>query len=173
MLFAKRISPLDGRWVILPRRFTTAYSEKPGSKQSRKDFKIIRFMADKILSEQNGNEQVRNGDNVTVPFLNSCCLVIAWCEHGDIYAQHCQDGEYKNTCNIPTTASIVQAVYITAKKTEDTEAHIRALNEKLNPETAVYYSHKTLYEYVKPVVTIQDEGSYVLDKKEEYESMDL
>lgn len=127
-----------------------------------------------LLFEQQVAQRVEVGNIViATPYLDSCCLIIAWYENGAIYAQHCQDAYYINACNLPTDNRIIQAVYITAKKQEEQETHIRDLNKKLNPKMAVYYSHRTKDKGVKPIVSLKDERNYVLNKKEDYEMIEL
>lgn len=126
------------------------------------------------LFELEGAQRVEVGNTVmATTYLDSCCLIIAWYENGAIYAQHCQNTFYKDACNLTTDNSIIQAVYITAKKQKEQETHIRDLNEKLKPGMAVYYSHRTEDKDVKPIVTLKDEGNYVLNKKEDYEMIVL
>lgn len=127
-----------------------------------------------LLFEQQVAKRVEVGNIViATPYLDSCCLIIAWYENGAIYAQHCQDAYYINACNLPTDNRIIQAVYITAKKDGEQESHIRELNIQLNPEMAVYYSHRTKSKDVIPNVILQDERNYVLNKKEDYEMIEL
>lgn len=127
-----------------------------------------------LLFEQQVAKRVEVGNIViATPYLDSCCLIIAWYENGAIYAQHCQDAFYKDACNLPTDNRIIQAVYITAKKDGEQESHIRELNIQLNPEMAVYYSHRTKSKDVIPNVILQNERNYVLNKKEDYEMIEL
>ncbi len=126
------------------------------------------------FDEQEGAKKVgENNVIMPIPYLDSCCFVIAWLEDKSIWAQHCQDAHYKDACKIPGNGGIVQAVYITSQKTGVTEAHVRALNEYLRPTAAIYYSHKTLDKNVKPIVALNKGTNYVLYNAGEYERLEL
>lgn len=108
-------------------------------------------------------------DYVTVPHLDSCCLVILWLSDETIVALHCQY-DYRFAYN--QFKNITSAVYITAKPEKDdngkTLAAVKRLQENLKAAQSVYYVHKEMTKNVSPIVQVLDNMKYNLYKECDY-----
>lgn len=108
-------------------------------------------------------------DFVTVPHLDSCCLVILWLSDKTIVALHCQY-DYRFAYN--QFKNITSAVYITAKPEKDdngkTLAAVKRLQENLMAAQSVYYVHKEMTKNVSPMVQVLDNMKYNLYKESDY-----
>ena len=108
-------------------------------------------------------------DFVTVPHLDSCCLVILWLSDKTIVALHCQY-DYRFAYN--QFKNITSAVYITAKPEKDdngkTLAAVKRLQENLKAAQSVYYVHKEMTKNVSPIVHVLDNMKYNLYKESDY-----
>lgn len=108
-------------------------------------------------------------DFVTVPHLDSCCLVILWLSDGNIVALHCQY-DYRFAYN--RFANIASAVYITAKPEKDDNGKtldaVKKLQENLKAAQSVYYVHKEMTKNVSPMVQVLDNMKYNLYKESDY-----
>lgn len=108
-------------------------------------------------------------DFVTVPHLDSCCLVILWLSDKTIVALHCQY-DYRFAYN--QFKNITSAVYITAKPEKDdngkTLAAVKRLQENLKAAQSVYYVHKEMTKNVSPMVQVLDNMKYNLYKESDY-----
>ena len=108
-------------------------------------------------------------DFVTVPHLDSCCLVILWLSDKTIVALHCQY-DYRFAYN--QFKNITSAVYITAKPEKGdngkTLAAVKRLQENLKAAQSVYYVHKEMTKNVSPIVQVLDNMKYNLYKESDY-----
>lgn len=108
-------------------------------------------------------------DFVTVPHLDSCCLVILWLSDKTIVALHCQY-DYRFAYN--QFKNITSAVYITAKPEKDdngkTLAAVKRLQENLKAAQSVYYVHKEMTKNVSPMVQVLGNMKYNLYKESDY-----
>lgn len=108
-------------------------------------------------------------DFVTVPHLDSCCLVILWLSDKTIVALHCQY-DYRFAYN--QFKNITSAVYITAKPEKDdngkTLATVKRLQENLKAAQSVYYVHKEMTKNVSPMVQVLGNMKYNLYKESDY-----
>lgn len=108
-------------------------------------------------------------DFVTVPHLDSCCLVILWLSDKTIVALHCQY-DYRFAYN--QFKNITSAVYITAKPEKDdngkTLAAVKRLQENLKAAQSVYYVHKEMTKNISPMVQVLDNMKYNLYKESDY-----
>lgn len=108
-------------------------------------------------------------DFVTVPHLDSCCLVILWLSDKTIVALHCQY-DYRFAYN--QFKNITSAVYITAKPEEGdngkTLSAVKRLQENLMAAQSVYYVHKEMTKNVSPMVQVLDNMKYNLYKESDY-----
>lgn len=108
-------------------------------------------------------------DFVTVPHLDSCCLVILWLSDGNIVALHCQY-DYRFAYN--QFKNITSAVYITAKPEKDDNGKtldaVKTLQENLKAAQSVYYVHKEMTKNVSPMVQVLDNMKYNLYKESDY-----